>query len=97
MPDNNILISPIRLTQRMIQSVDNTDPHTKHLVAKKWISTKAQFTRFDEFKEGVEYNEPFTGPAGGQYVYQKEGSYGNLGGYVANLDVLAKTEDELRA
>ena len=70
---------------------------TKHLVAKKWISTKAQFTRFDEFKEGVEYNEPFTGPAGGQYVYQKEGSYGNLGGYVANLDVLAKTEDEVRA
>ena len=97
MPDNNILISPLRLTQRMVKSVENTDIHTKHLVAKKWISTSTQLTWFDEFKEGVESNEVFTAATGREFPYVKEGSFGGLGGYVVNLDVLAQTADETRA
>ena len=96
MPDNNQLISPLRLTQRMIKSVENTDTHTKHLIAKKWISTKTKFTRFDEFKEGIESNEPFTAPSGREYLYATEGSFGGHGGYVANLDVLANSAESLR-
>jgi hypothetical protein len=69
MPDNNILISPVRLTQRMIKSVENTDTHTKHLIGKKWISTSTPFARFDEYKEGVESNDVYTALTGVQLQY----------------------------
>ena len=54
---NNILISPVRLTQRMIKLVDNTDPVTKNLIAKKWISIKKKIDLNLGCDPVIEYND----------------------------------------
>ena len=84
-PFGNVLISPVRLTQRKIKSVPNRDPVTKDIIPQKWISTQIEIDPYAAENE-AEYMENTSDYL---YNYTKEGSFMNNGGYVVNLDVQA--------
>lgn len=71
----------------MIKVIDNVDEHTTHIINKKWISTKSLWSKFDDYKEDIEFNETVSHSGGVDFKYQKEGSYLDKGGYVVNLDL----------
>ena len=55
--DNNLLISPIRLTQRMIKLRRNRDPMTNSSVPMKWIDNNEVIDAYSE-RSAVETDEP---------------------------------------
>ena len=57
LPGNNMLISPIRMTQRKIKLVDNKDDLTKKKIAKRWISTQVNIDYRAEFDGVMESKE----------------------------------------
>lgn len=90
-PGNNVLISPIRLTQRMIKTVPNLNKLTNHTQPERWISNAQDLQPFDEYNELIEFNETYTpkklATRNHTLKYEKEGSFFGLGGYVQNIDV----------
>lgn len=90
---NNLLISPVRLTQRMVRLVENKDNITKHLLPQKWITPNLDLHAYSYFDDELEFNQDL--PINGTTLkYQEEGSFYNLGGYVENIDVLNMTQLE---
>jgi hypothetical protein len=57
LPGNNMLISPIRMTQRKIKLMDNNDDLTKEKIKYKWISTQTNIDYRAEFDEVTESKE----------------------------------------
>lgn len=76
---DNLLISPVRLTQRLVKLVDNTDKWTSKLMPKRWISPHIEMDAFTEYNENLEFNGKLQNST---LSYSEEGSFYNLGGYV---------------
>ena len=55
-PINNLLISPVRLTQRMVKIKDNTNPLTKKKIPKRWSHPTKEIDSYTEYNEEYEEN-----------------------------------------
>ena len=81
-PNLNVLVSPVRITQRRMRLVNNTDEYTSAYVSEGWASYG--FDYLDEYDGEQETTASF----GADYTYQLKDTFYGLGGYLVVLDVL---------
>lgn len=97
----NILIGPVRLTQRMVKQAANTNSLTAKATPKVWAHPTIKLSSTDPFDVHHEFKEDATPgkQRGGTktFKYTTRDSYFELGGYVEQLDVYALSKQEIRA
>jgi hypothetical protein len=99
--DGNLLISPIRVTQRKIKFKPNfantgmstTGGSEKPIDDTLVDSPDENWTAYVDGLIGGEYHKPIQ-VGGKTYKWTKRASFENLGGYVENIDVYAQNKQE---
>jgi hypothetical protein len=82
-PTLNRVVSPVRLTQRRMVLIPNTDPFTSRYIKEGWASFG--FDYLDSFDSDYEDSRPFG--RGNVFNHTTIGSFYNKGGYVRKFDI----------
>ena len=83
-------MTPLRITQRRMNMVENTDSLTKNIVKERWASLGFEYN--DNYKAGIESTEPLEAL---NLTYTVENTYMNKGGYLIYYDLDNTDKDDL--
>jgi hypothetical protein len=101
-PNLNVMVSPLRMTQRRIKLTPNTDPYTKMFAPEGWASYGFDYlASFDnDYEETKSFGQLSFGQTKGELFYSGNGQYASLpfkysvtdsfykkGGYVIALNI----------